>query len=185
MLRLPPASAQATHPSSCRERQASVAALRLLFPRQTLRWFASERPLRGRFSFASDFQQCRGDSKGGGAPFESSRKRGSRGRNPIERVSPPVRFFGYFLSAQKVTRGTGAEPPKRQRVAEQPALCSYFTSPNSAQVLLSVINTSAYRPMREASPRRWTSRPPLVRLERGQRASPLSPSTSTRTVWPT
>ena len=127
-----------------------------------------------------------GDSKGGRAPpFVSSRKRGSRGRNPIERVSPPVRCFGYFLSAQEVTRGTGPEAPKRQRVAEQPALCSYFTSPNSAQVLLSVIKTSAYRPMREASPRRWTSRPPLVRLERGQRASPLSPSTSTRTVWPT
>ena len=64
-----------------------------------------------------------GDSKGGLAPpFVSSRKRGSRGRNPIERVSPPVRFFGYFLSAQKVTRdwageaqnlrGPGTQPPK-------------------------------------------------------------------------
>ena len=52
-----------------------------------------------------------GVSKGGRAPpFVSSRKRGSRGRNPIERVSPPVRFFGHFLSAQKVTRGLGAEP---------------------------------------------------------------------------
>ena len=53
-----------------------------------------------------------GDSKGGQAsPFESSRKRGSRGRNPIERVSPSVWFFGDFLSTQKVTRGVGAEPP--------------------------------------------------------------------------
>ena len=54
-----------------------------------------------------------GVSKGGRAPpFVSSRKRGSRGRNPIERVSPPVRFFGHFLSAQKVTRGSGAELPR-------------------------------------------------------------------------
>ena len=72
-LRLPPASAQAPHPSSCRKRQASVAALRLLLPRQTLRWFASERPLRGRFRLTSDFRQCRGDSKGGQtSPFVSS-----------------------------------------------------------------------------------------------------------------
>ena len=42
------ASAQAPHPSSRRKRQASLAPLRLLLPRQTLRWFASERPLRGR-----------------------------------------------------------------------------------------------------------------------------------------
>ena len=48
----------------------------------------------------------------GRAPFVSSRKRGSRGRNPIERVSPPVRVFGYFLHEQKVTRGTGPEAPK-------------------------------------------------------------------------
>ena len=58
-----------------------------------------------------------GDSKGGQAsPFASSRKRGSRGRNPIERVSPSVRFFGYFLSAQKVTRvraGEAREPSNR------------------------------------------------------------------------
>ena len=54
-----------------------------------------------------------GDSKGGQAsPFVSSRKRGSRGRNPIERVSPPVRVFGYFLHEQKVTQGTGVKPPK-------------------------------------------------------------------------
>ena len=64
-----------------------------------------------------------GVSKGGRAPpFASSRMRGPRGRNPIERVSPPVRFFGYFLSAQKVTRdwageaqnlrGPGTQPPK-------------------------------------------------------------------------
>src|SRR5699024_11329493 len=41
---------------------------------------------------------------------------GSRGRNPIERVSPSVRFFGYFLSAQKVTRiraGEAREPSNR------------------------------------------------------------------------
>ena len=43
------ASAQAPHPSSRRKRQASLAPLRLLLPRQTLRWFASERPLRGRY----------------------------------------------------------------------------------------------------------------------------------------
>ena len=58
-----------------------------------------------------------GVSKGGRAPpFVSSRKRGSRGRNPIERVSPSVRFFGYFLSAQKVTRvraGEAREPSNR------------------------------------------------------------------------
>ena len=47
----------------------------------------------------------------GQAPFASSRMRGSRGRNPIERVSPSVRFFGYFLSVQKVTRGSGPEVP--------------------------------------------------------------------------
>ena len=50
------ASAQAPHPSSRRKRQASLAALRLLLPRQTLRWFASERPLRGRFFQASASQ---------------------------------------------------------------------------------------------------------------------------------
>ena len=48
----------------------------------------------------------------GASPFVSSRKRGSRGRNPIERVSPPVRVFGYFLHEQKVTRGPGVKPPK-------------------------------------------------------------------------
>ena len=63
-----------------------------------------------------------GVSKGGLAPpFVSSWKGGSWGRNPIERVSPPVRVFGYFLHEQKVTRvwageaqdlrGVGAEPP--------------------------------------------------------------------------
>ena len=53
-----------------------------------------------------------GDSKGGQAsPFESSRKRGSRGRNPIERVSPPVRAFGYFSHERKVPRGLGPKAP--------------------------------------------------------------------------
>ena len=59
----------------------------------------------------------RGIPKGGGRPpFASSWKRGSRGRNPIERVFPSVRFFGYFLSAQKVTRiraGEAREPSNR------------------------------------------------------------------------
>ena len=58
-----------------------------------------------------------GDSKGGQAsPFESSRKRGSRGRNPIERVSPPVRAFAYFSHEGKVTRvraGKAREPSNR------------------------------------------------------------------------
>ena len=58
-----------------------------------------------------DWRICGGFQRGR-APFVSSRKRGSRGRNPIERVSPPVRFFGHFLSAQKVTRGSGAELPR-------------------------------------------------------------------------
>ena len=52
----------------------------------------------------------------GRAPFVSSRKRGSRGRNPIERVSPSVRVFGYFLHEQKVTRvwaGEAQEPPNK------------------------------------------------------------------------
>ena len=63
------------------------------------------------------FKSPAGDSKGGQAsPFVSSRKRGARGRNPIERVSPPVRLFGYFLSVQKVTRvraGKAREVPNR------------------------------------------------------------------------
>ena len=53
-----------------------------------------------------------GKSKRGRAPpFVSSRKRGSRGRNPIERVSPSVRVFGYFLHEQKVTQGPGLKAP--------------------------------------------------------------------------
>ena len=60
-----------------------------------------------------------GDSKGGQAsPFESSRKRGSRGRNPIERVSPPVRAFAYFSHEGKVGRGVGPKAPlKNERGA--------------------------------------------------------------------
>ena len=54
------------------------------------------------------------DSKGGLAPpFVSSWKRGSRGRNPIERVSPPVRAFAYFSHEGKVGRGVGLEAPQR------------------------------------------------------------------------
>ena len=57
-----------------------------------------------------------GVSKGGLAPpFVSLRKRGSRGRNPIERVSPPVCVFGYFLHKQKVTRGVGPKAPLNKR----------------------------------------------------------------------
>ena len=111
MLRLPPASAQAPHPSSCRERQGSVAALRLLFPRQTLRWFASERPLRGRFSFASDFQQCRGESKGGEPPL--CRRGGGvhRGGTPSKGSRPYACFWLLFARA-KSNSGSGGETPE-------------------------------------------------------------------------
>ena len=61
-----------------------------------------------------------GDSKGGVAPFESSRKRGSRGRNPIERVSPPVRAFAYFSHERKVGRGPGVKPPKLPGTGAEP-----------------------------------------------------------------
>ena len=58
-----------------------------------------------------------GVSKGGRAPpFVSSRMRGTRGRNPIERVSPSVRVFAYFFHEEKVGRGPGVkprEPPNR------------------------------------------------------------------------
>ena len=64
------------------------------------------------------FKSPAGDSKGGQAsPFVSSRKRGARGRNPIERVSPPVRPFAYFSGEGKVGRGAGAEPPQRNITA--------------------------------------------------------------------
>ena len=33
------------------------------------------------------------------------------GEGPHRKGPAPMRFFGYFLSVQKVTRGTGAEPP--------------------------------------------------------------------------
>ena len=111
MLRLPPASAQAPHPSSCRERQASVAALRLLFPRQTLRWFASERPLRGRFSFASDFQQCRGDSKGGEPLCVVVEEGGHGGETPSKGFLLPCVFLVTFARA-KSNSGSGVKPPK-------------------------------------------------------------------------
>ena len=35
------------------------------------------------------------------------------GEGPHRKGPAPMRLFGYFLSAQKVTRGPGAEPPKR------------------------------------------------------------------------
>src|SRR5699024_555529 len=111
MLRLPPASAQAPHPSSCRERQGSVAALRLLFPRATLRWVASERPLRGRFSFAADFQQCRGEAKGGEPPL--CRRGGGvhRGGTPSKGSRPYACFWLLFARA-KSNSGSGGETPK-------------------------------------------------------------------------
>ena len=35
------------------------------------------------------------------------------GAGPHRKGPAPMRFFGYFLSVQKVTRGSGAEPPQR------------------------------------------------------------------------
>ena len=61
----------------------------------------------------------------------------------------------------------------------------YTISPNSAQVLLSVIFTSRYSPSAALSPTRCTRRPPAVRAESGQRASSVSPSTRQRRVLPT
>ena len=112
MLRLPPASAQATHPSSCRKRQGSVAALRLLLPRQTLRWFASERPLRGRF--LPDFRQCKGDSKGGKPPL--CRRGGGvhRGGTPSKGSRPYACFWLLFARA-KSNSGCGDKSPIRFR----------------------------------------------------------------------
>ena len=40
---------------------------------------------------------------------------GHGGGNPIERVSPPVCVFGYFLHKQKVTRGVGPKAPLNKR----------------------------------------------------------------------
>src|SRR5699024_6058074 len=99
MLRLPPASAQATHPSSCRKRQGSVAALRLLLPRQTLRWFASERPLRGRF--LPDFRQCKGDSKGGKPPLCRRGRGGHGGETPSKGFLPPCMLLVTFCMSKK------------------------------------------------------------------------------------
>ena len=72
----------------------------------------SFRPRRSNLEGSPDSpQDWLGGFQRGRAPFESSRKRGSRGRNPIERVSPSVWFFGDFLSTQKVTRGVGPGRP--------------------------------------------------------------------------
>ena len=68
------------------------------------------------------------------APFVSSRKRGARGRNPIERVSPPVRPFAYFSGEGKVGRGPGAEPPKsfgKKHVSPPPARRRANLSPSA------------------------------------------------------
>ena len=105
------ASAQAPHPSSCRKRQGSVAALRLLLPRQTLRWFASERPLRGRFSFASDFQQCRGDSKGG-EPLCVVAEEGVTGEKPHRKGFSSRACFWLLFARAKSNSGHGAESPE-------------------------------------------------------------------------
>src|SRR5699024_4765891 len=61
--------------------------------------------------FFAGLPTMQGGLQRGQAPFVSSRKRGSRGRNPSERVSPSVHAFGYFLHEQKVTRGAGPEAP--------------------------------------------------------------------------
>ena len=51
--------------------------------------------------------------KGGFAPFWSPGEEGvPRGRGPCERPFPPGRFFGFFLSAQKETRGPGPGRPR-------------------------------------------------------------------------
>ncbi len=57
-------------------------------------------------------------------------------------------------------------------------------SPYSAQVLLSVIFTSANVPTSASSPLRCTSRPPLVLAVRFQSPRPSAPSMSTRCVVP-
>ena len=61
---------------------------------------------------------------------------------------------------------------------------SQISSPYSAQVLLSVIFTSTNCPIKLLPPLSRTSRLPSVRDARGYIGSSLSPSTSTRTVWP-
>ena len=58
-----------------------------------------------------DNYRAGGGIQRGRAPFVSSRKRGSRGRNPIERVSPSVRAFAYFFHEEKVGRGVGPKAP--------------------------------------------------------------------------
>ena len=107
------ASAQAPHPSSCRKRQASLASLRLLLPRQ-LRWFASERPLRGRFSLASDLRQYRGESKGGEPPL--CRRGGGvhRGGTPSKGSRPYAAFWLLFVRT-KSNPGRGGGTPTGQR----------------------------------------------------------------------
>ena len=59
-------------------------------------------------------QDWLGGFQRGNAPFVSSRKRGSRGRNSIERVSPSAHVFGCFLHEQKATRGVGPKAPRPQ-----------------------------------------------------------------------
>src|SRR5699024_5202721 len=55
---------------------------------------------------------CGGIQRGAGAPLCVVVGVGFIGEGPHRKGPAPMRFFGYFLSVQKVTKGTGAEPPK-------------------------------------------------------------------------
>ena len=102
----------------CSSDLASLAALRLLLPRQTLRWFASERPLRGRFILTSDFRQYRGVSKGGVPPL--CRRGGGvhRGGTP-SKGSRPYACFCLLFPRGKSRSGSGGETPGSRQIEWQ------------------------------------------------------------------
>ena len=56
------------------------------------------------------------------------------GEGPHRKGPAPMRLFGYFLSAQKVTQGPGAEPPKsfgKKHVSPPPARRRANLSPSA------------------------------------------------------
>ena len=84
----------------------------LLLPRQTLRWFASERPLRGRFSLTLDFRQCKGGNPKGDRRPPLCRRGGGvhRGGTPSKGSRPYAAFWLLFVRT-KSNPGPGREGP--------------------------------------------------------------------------
>ena len=65
-----------------------------------------------------DNYRAGGGIQRGRAPFVSSRKRGSRGRNPIERVSPSCVLLVTFPTREKLP-GSGPGRPGSHRIEWQ------------------------------------------------------------------